>query len=260
MLLEGKVAIVSGVGPGLGSAIATAFAREGAGLVVADAAPDALASCVAAIGESSAAPVASMPCDITDGEQCAAVAALAVERYGRIDVLVNDAYSGGDFSTFEHADLDNWRATADVNYIGTLRMCQAVLPQMKAQGGGRIVNINTQGVEWIQTLFGAYSASKAALQNATRVMASELGAYGIRVNGIHPGPIWSPGLEQHLANLAAERGVDPDVVYREWASQNALGYLVPPVDIADAVVLLASDLARAVTGQSLFVNAGHWFH
>jgi NAD(P)-dependent dehydrogenase (short-subunit alcohol dehydrogenase family) len=262
VLLTGRSVIISGAGAGLGRALTLAFAREGARILVTDRDGEVVDATVAAARASSGpnSAVEGMTCDITDGAQCAAAAARAIDRNGSIDVLVNDAYHGGDFSTFEHADLDAWAATADVNYIGTLRFCQAVVPQMKAQGHGRIININTQGVEWIQTMFGAYSASKAALQNATRLMATELGPYGIRVNGIHPGPIWGPAIKAHLESLAVDRGVSFDVVYAEWADATCLKYLVPPEDIADAAVLLASDLARAITGQSLFVNAGHWFN
>ena len=131
---------------------------------------------------------------------------------------------------------------------------------MKAQGHGRIININTEGVEWIQSPFGAYSASKAALQNATRVMAYELGIYGIRVNGVHPGPMLTDGLRAHLAGLAVERGVSVDEVTTEWASQFALRFIPEPSQVADAVVLLAAERAAAISGQSIFVNGGHWFN
>jgi NAD(P)-dependent dehydrogenase (short-subunit alcohol dehydrogenase family) len=259
VLVKDKSVIISGAGPGLGRSLALAFAREGARLLVTDREADVVEETVAA-ARAASEHVEGTTCDITDGAQCQAAAARAVQLYGSIDVLVNDAYNGGDFATFEQADLDAWRATADVNYIGTLRFCQAVVPQMKAQGQGRIININTQGVEWIQSMFGAYSASKAALQNATRLMATELGPAGIRVNGIHPGPIWGPAIKAHLESLADSRGVAFDTVYAEWADATCLKYIVPPEDIADAAVLLASEHARAITGQSLFVNAGHWFN
>lgn len=254
MLVAGKRVVVSGAGPGLGRSLVKVFCEEGANVVATDRDQAVLDRCAAEFG------VAVMRCDITDGEQCAAAVAYAASELGGIDVLVNDAYSGGDYATFEAADLDQWQATAAVNYIGTLRMCQAVVPHMKAQGNGRIININTEGVEWIQTPFGAYSASKAALQNATRVMAYELGSYGIRVNGIHPGPMLTNGLRGHLAALANQRGVSVDEVTAEWAAQFALRFIPEPSHVADAVVLLASERAGAISGQSIFVNGGHWFN
>ena len=143
---------------------------------------------------------------------------------------------------------------------GTLQMVKAVLPAMKAQGDGRIVNVLTQGVEWVLPTFGAYTGSKAALAHLTKVLATEVGQYGIRVNGVCPGPIWGPALQGYLGGMAAERGVDLQVVYDEWAAQTALRYLVPPEEIAGTVVYLASDLARPVTGQAIYTGAGQWFH
>ena len=101
-------------------------------------------------------------------------------------------------------------------------MVKAVLPAMKAQGDGRIVNILTQGVEWVLPTFGAYTGSKAALAHLTKLMALELGQYGIRVNGVCPGPIWAPALQGYLQQLADERGVELQVVYDEWAAETAL--------------------------------------
>ena len=254
MLLEGKVAIVSGVGPGLGRAICDALHREGATLVVGDIDKAAVQSAVDDLG------AIGQECDITDAAACNALADLATGTHGRVDVLVNDAYHGGDFMTFEDADLANWRAAADVNIWGSLQMVKAVLPAMKAQGDGRIVNIVTQGVEWVLPTFGAYSGSKAALAHFTKLLASELGQYGIRVNGVHPGPIWAPALQGYLQSLADGRGVDLQVVYDEWAAETALKYLVPPEDITGTVVYLASDLSRPVTGQAIYTGAGQWFH
>ena len=254
MLLEGKVAIVSGVGAGLGHAICDALHREGALLVAGDLDGAAVQSVVDDLGATG------QVCDITDAAACTALAELAIATHGRIDVLVNDAYHGGDFATFEDADLASWRATADVNIWGSLQMVKAVLPAMKAQGDGRIVNILTQGVEWVLPTFGAYTGSKAALAHLTKLLASELGGYGIRVNGVCPGPIWASALQGYLQHLANERGVDLQVVYDEWASETALKYLVPPEDITGTVVFLASDLARPVTGQAIYTGAGQWFH
>jgi NAD(P)-dependent dehydrogenase (short-subunit alcohol dehydrogenase family) len=239
VLLEGKVAIVSGVGPGLGRAICDALHREGALLVVGDLDGAAVQSVVDDLG------AAGQVCDITDAAACTALAELATATHGRIDVLVNDAYHGGDFATFEDADLDSWRATADVNIWGSLQMVKAVL---------------TQGVEWVLPTFGAYTGSKAALAHLTKLLASELGGYGIRVNGVCPGPIWAAALQGYLQHLADERGVDLQVVYDEWASETALKYLVPPEDVTGTVVFLASDLARPVTGQAIYTGAGQWFH
>ena len=146
--------------------------------------------------------------------------------------------------TFEDADLANWRAAADVNIWGSLQMVKAVLPTMKAQGDGRIVNIVTQGVEWVLPTFGAYSGSKATLAHFAELHACEpRPVRGARKQRSHPGPIWAPALQGYLQSLADGRGVDTQVVYDEWAAETALKYLVPPEDITGTVVYLASDLS-----------------
>src|SRR5687767_12963601 len=253
-LLEGKVAIVSGAGPGLGSAICAALREHGAELVIGDVDPNAVDRALAdhdAIGEVT---------DITDVDACNALVDLAMRAKGRVDILVNDAYHPGDFTTFEDADLANWRATADVNVWGTLQMTRAALPVMKAQGDGRVVMVLTQGVEWVLPTFGAYTSSKSALAHLVKLLATELGQYGIRVNGVCPGPIFADALQGYLGMLAQARDVDVQVVYDEWAAQTALRYLVPPDEVAGSIVYLASDLARPVTGQAIYTGAGQWFH
>ena len=185
--------------------------------------------------------------------------AAAVERFGRLDVLVNNAFDDGDFSKFEKADLDSWRRTMDTNLFGTLQLTQAVVAPMKEQHDGRIVMINTMSTHRIRPRFGAYAASKAALATATKTLAMELGGYGIRVNGIHPGYIWGDSVEQYFAYQAQQRGVSPQDVYDEVAGETALGYIPTSEEIAGSVLFFASDLSKPVTGQALAVNAGHWF-
>jgi NAD(P)-dependent dehydrogenase (short-subunit alcohol dehydrogenase family) len=158
------------------------------------------------------------------------------------------------------ADLAGWRTTIDVNLFGAVHMTRAVVPHMKTRGGGRIVMVNTMSTERIEEGFGIYAASKAALKSMTRTLAKELGRDGIRVNGVHPGYIWGPSVEWYLKHLAEENGTTPEVEYEKVASQTALGYIPDAAEIAGAVLLLASDLARCVTGQALGANAGQVFH
>lgn len=174
-------------------------------------------------------------------------------------MLVANAYHDGDFSPVLDADLRTWRTTLDVNLFGAVHMTRAVAPHMKTGGGGRIVMGNTMSTERIRPGFGIYSASKAALKSITRTLAQELGADGIRVNGVHPGYIWGPSVKWYFEQQAAERGIPPEAVYAEVAADTALGYLPDAAEVAGVVVLLASDLARCVTGQALGANAGQWF-
>ena len=258
MLLKDKVALISGVGPGLGRDIALAFAAHGA-TVVLGARTEARVREIAGEVEAAGGTAHAVTLDITDEDSCAAAVAAAAGTYGRLDVLVNNAFDDGDFSTFERADLTAWRRTMDTNFFGTLQLTRAAVAPMKEQHDGRIVMVNTMSVHRINARFGAYAASKAALATATKTLAMELGPHGIRVNGIHPGYIWGPSVEQYFAYQAQRRGISPQDVYDEVASETALGYIPPSSEIAGSVVFFASDLSKPVTGQALGVNAGHWF-
>jgi NAD(P)-dependent dehydrogenase (short-subunit alcohol dehydrogenase family) len=258
-LLDGKIAVVSGAGSGLGEAICLAFAAHGAKVVVGDVDGAAVEAATTAVRDAGGE-ATGRRADIRDAADCAALVELARASYGHIDILVNDAYDGGDFQLFEAADLARWKETADVNLWGTLRMTQAALGELKRVGRGRVVMICTHGVELIQPRFGAYTSSKAALAHATKLLAAELGQYGIRVNAVFPGPIFGPALRQYLARSADAEGRPFDDVHREWAAKNALHYLVPPEEIAGSVVFLASDLSLPITGQALYANAGEIFH
>jgi NAD(P)-dependent dehydrogenase (short-subunit alcohol dehydrogenase family) len=259
-LLEGKVALVSGAGPGLGRDIALAFGREGATVVVAARGEDRVAALAAEVeAESPGATAHALRLDITDPESCAATVRAVVERHGRLDVLVNNAFSDGDHRRFLDADLERWRATMDVNLFGTLQLTRAVADQMIAQGDGRVVMINSMSSVRMRDGMGAYTASKAALAAVTKILASELGPHGIRVNGVHPGYIWGDSVEMYFEYLAKKAGITPEEQYRSVAGETALGYLPPSAEIAQAVVFFASDMSKPVTGQALGVNAGHWF-
>jgi NAD(P)-dependent dehydrogenase (short-subunit alcohol dehydrogenase family) len=146
----------------------------------------------------------------------------------------------------------------EVNLWGALRMTQAVVPAMRDRGDGRVVMINTMSVRRIRPRFGAYAASKGALETATKTLAAELGPHGIRVNGIHPGYIWGESVQAYFAHQAQRRATSPDDVYREVADETCLGYLPTAAEVAGSVLFFASDLSRPVTGQSLGVNAGHF--
>jgi NAD(P)-dependent dehydrogenase (short-subunit alcohol dehydrogenase family) len=259
VLLADKVAIVSGAGPGLGRSICLQFAKHGARLVIGDLDEQAVTDSIAAV-RAAGGQATGRVTDITSRADCDALVRHAVDEFGSLDILVNDAYNGGDFALFQDADLATWRATSDVNVFGTLNLTQAALASLIASGSGRVVMICTHGVDVIQPTFGAYTGSKAALAHFTKLLAAELGAHGIRVNAVFPGPIWGGNLRGYLDMQAGERGVEPQVVYDEFAAKNALHALIPPDDIADSVVFLASDMARPITGQALYANAGESFH
>jgi NAD(P)-dependent dehydrogenase (short-subunit alcohol dehydrogenase family) len=257
VLLIDKVAIVSGVGPGLGRDIALLFAEHGAAVVVG---ARTLERCQAVAEEVRAAGGRAEPVhlDITDAASCEAAVATASDAFGGLDVLVNNAFRGGSHRHFEDSPLDEWRATMDVNLWGTLQMTKAAVPALVERGEGRVVMVNSMSAHRLQPRYGAYATSKGALETATRSLALELGEHGIRVNGVFPGYIWADTVEQYFAHQASQRGVSPEEVYREVADETALRYLPTSREIAGSVLFFASDLSRPVTGQSLGVDAGHW--
>lgn len=255
-LLAGRVAIVSGVGPGLGRALAVALARAGAdvGLGARRAASlDLVAAEIEALGRRACV----VPTDVVDPDQCHRLADTVAAQLGRLDILVNNAFTEEDWrDPFAGLDPARWRAPMDVNCLGSLTLTQAALPHLRAAGGGSVVMITTLSVKNPIPLLAGYAASKRALTQAARVLADELAPDGIRVNCVAPGHIAGPVLEEYFAWTAQQRHVAPATIEAEVASMNALARIATPDEIARTVVFFASDLARGVTGQSLDVNCG----
>ena len=258
MLLEDRVAIVSGIGPGMGRDISLALAREGADLVLAartESKLDEVASEVEGLGRRAL----KVPTDISEDEQAARLVAAAQEEYGGLDILVNNAFRVPPFERLDDADTDSWRKSFKVNVFGTMAVTRAAVGAMRDSGGGSIVFINSMSARRIQPEHGIYAASKSALLSAAQTLAQEVGTDGIRVNSVLPGYIWGPSVQWYFEHLAAEKGITPDEQYAEVAAETCLNHIPTSAEIADAVVFFASDLSRVVTGQALNVNAGHWF-
>lgn len=261
-MLEGRVALVTGVGPGLGRDIAVQLARHGADVVLV-ARSERVMPAVAAEIESLGRRAWQVCADVTSASDCAALAE-RVAAIGPLDILVNSAFHAGDMGRFETADLARWRRPVDVNYFGTLQVTQALLPALKAagdaRGDARIVMINTMSIHDLEAGHGSYAGSKAALGAVTKTLARELGGYGIRVNAVHPGYIWGDSVRIYFDWQATEvgKGTTWEDVYADRASETCLGYLPHSSEIAGAVVFFASPLAACVTGTALPVNGGHW--
>lgn len=251
MRLSGKVAIVTGGGWGLGRAYALGLAREGASVVCADIryaeALDTADRIRAAGGQALA-----LDTDVTEPEMVQAMVRVAGEAFGRVDILVNNAGVCYDLVShpLEEIPVEEWDQVMAVNVKGMFLCCQAVLPFMKAQGRGKIINISsvTAFIPPLRMLH--YVTSKAAVIGLTRALAVELGRYGIRVNAIAPGLVLSEG-GQKITN---EQG-------HQWAIEHrAIRAPLFPQDLVGSVLFLAGEESDAITGQTIVVDGGQCLH
>jgi NAD(P)-dependent dehydrogenase (short-subunit alcohol dehydrogenase family) len=255
-LLTGKTVVVSGVGAGLGHQVAAAVVRDGGNAVLGARTEANLAKSAGEI-DPDGAHTAYRSTDITDEGQCEALAGLARERFGRIDAVVHVAAWDSYFGGLEDADFATWQSVIDVNLLGSLRMTRACLPALKERGGS-VVFIGTQSsvAAPTQVAQAAYAASKGALTSAMYSLARELGPHRVRVNTVLPGWMWGPPVQAYVQFTAHTEGVSEAEVLGRLTDRMALPDLATDADVADAAVFLASDRARAITGQSLLVNAG----
>ena len=257
LILEGHTVVVSGVGPGLGQQIAVRAAREGANVVLGARTEANLAKAAAEIEADHPGHAAYRSTDIADDAACTALAALAIERYGRIDSVIHVAALDTYFGGLADADFEAWRRVMDVNLIGTLQLTRACLPGLRERGGS-IVIIGTQSAVAApsQVRQAAYAASKGALTSAMYSMARELGPDRIRVNTVLPGWMWGPAVESFVQWTSSSEGVPEDQVKLRLSERMALPELATDGDVAEAALFFASERAKGITGQSLLVNAG----
>ena len=251
-LLNGKVCLVTGAGQGLGRVVAMEVAAEGAVAVLIERNPDTAAS-VAAEVEAQGGTAHAYPLDVTDYEGYADVVRRVVDRFGRIDVLVNNAAVNPPTRTILDDTLEEWRRTIAINLEAVYMGSKLVAPSMVRQGGGRIIHIaSIQGFASSGDC-GPYNAAKGGMIAYTKSMAVELGRHGILVNAVAPGFMVTP--------MSFVNGVDetttPDFV--DWYLDRRkipLGRAGLPEDVAGTVVFLASDYCRYMTGQLLVVDGG----
>ena len=245
--LEDRVAIVTGAAQGIGNAIARGLAAEGARIVVADLnrADEAAAEFEAGIG---------LTVDVADEAQVERMARDVAERCGRIDILVNNAglYASLQMRPFTEIPVEEWRQVMDVNVLSMFLATRAVVPHMREQGGGRIVNISSgtpfRGVPFLLH----YVTSKGAIVALTRALAKELGRDDVLVNCVAPGFTMSDGVREHPEVIEALREVS--------VSARTLQRDQEPEDIVGAVVFLCGPGATFVTGQTIVIDGGQYFH
>jgi NAD(P)-dependent dehydrogenase (short-subunit alcohol dehydrogenase family) len=256
-LLAGKVAIVTGAGPGMGRSIALRFAAHGARVVLGARRRNRLEDLVDEIrlvgGEAHA-----VACDIADPASCAAIVEQAAERFGRLDVLVQNGHHEGDWSPAASADPNEWRRIMDINFFGALQLVQSAVPVMASGGGGAVVLVNSGAAVSFPANMGAYSTSKAALAALTRTLGRELGPQQIRVNGIFLGPVAGDNLYRMGQGAADAAGQTLEQWIETKATEIPLGHLPTPEECAGSVLFLSSVLSAPVTGQHLAVNGGQW--
>ncbi|MFF3749891.1 SDR family NAD(P)-dependent oxidoreductase [Streptomyces sp. NPDC002018] len=253
--LAGHVAIVTGGGRGLGHDIARTLHTAGADVVVCGREGEVLTASAREIDPSGES-VVPMVCDIRDERAVSALVPGVLQRFGRIDALVNNSGIAGPTSRLWESSLAEWQDTLDTNVTGTFLCCRAVLPSMIEQRSGAVVTIGSAGGKRPNSGRAAYAASKTALIGLTRTLAVEAGPFGIRVNLVTPGAINSERFQKVIDQLAVGRGVPRAEVLREAVSGSPLGRLVEPSHVADVVAFLLGDGAASITGEDINVSAG----
>jgi NAD(P)-dependent dehydrogenase (short-subunit alcohol dehydrogenase family) len=236
--LEGKVAVVTGGAQGIGRAIADGLVAEGATVAVADLNP----------------PADGIRADVSSEEDVQRLTDEVVSRHGGIDILINNAglYASLAMRPFSEIPLEEWRRVMDVNVASMFLTCRAVLPRMRERGGGKIVNISSgtpfRGVPFLLH----YVTSKGAIVAFTRALAKELGRDSIHVNCVAPGFTISDGVEEHPEVIDALR--DVSVAARTLQRDQM------PEDVVGAVIFLCTPAADFITGQTMVIDGGQYFH
>jgi NAD(P)-dependent dehydrogenase (short-subunit alcohol dehydrogenase family) len=255
VILEGKTVVVCGVGSGLGAEIARLALRDGANVMLA-ARTESTLQAIAKEIDPSGERVAHHRADIIDSDQCQSLAEATTERFGGVDALAQVAALDTVFGGLQEAQPDDWRATFEINVVGSTQVSRAMVPHMKKRGGGSIVLIGSQSSLLPALPQIAYAASKGALTTAMQYMAKELGPERIRVNSVVPTWMWGPPVELYVKIQAQQQGLPEEEVIGGITSKMAIPEIPADEDVAEAVIFLCSDRARMITGQSLLVNAG----
>lgn len=258
--LQGKVALVAASSKGLGKATAIQLAREGAIVVMCARTAETLEAAAdeaqqEAVAYENGGSAVAITADVTNPQDIERLVNEVIDRYGRIDILIANA-GGPPTGTFDTLDAEAFQKAVDLNLMSTVRLAQAVVPHMKAQGGGAIVNITSVAVK--QPLDGLIlsNTARAGVIGLAKSMANELGQYNIRVNNVGPGPTRTDRIIDLARHQANERGISLDEALANQGAGIPLGRLGEPEEFANVVTFLASPAASYVTGITLQIDGG----
>jgi NAD(P)-dependent dehydrogenase (short-subunit alcohol dehydrogenase family) len=255
-LLDGKVVVISGVGPALGTTLARRCAEQGADLVLAARTVERLEDVgkqVAGLGRRAV----SVGTDITDDAQVENLVAASLEAFGKVDVLINNAFKVPSMKPLANTTFDHIRDAIELTVLGALRITQGFTPAL-ADTNGAVVNVNSMVVRHSQAKYGAYKMAKSALLAMSQSLSTELGEQGIRVNSVVPGYIWGDTLKGYFSHQAGKYGTTVEQIYDAAAVNSDLKRLPTEDEVASAILFMASDLSSGITGQTLDVNCGEY--
>lgn len=245
--LTGKVAIITGGDSGIGRAVAIAYAREGADLLIAYLSEDEDAQQVKAVVEAEGRKAVLVPGDLSRPDHCRNVVARAVEEFGAIDILVNNAAHQATFQDIGEISDEEWQTTFAINIHAMFYLTKAAVPHMKP--GSAIINTASVNSDMPNPILLAYATTKGAIQNFTGGLAQMLASKGIRANAVAPGPIWTPLIPSTM----------PEDSVKNFGKQVPLGRAGQPAELATAYVMLADPLSSYTSGTTVAVTGGKPF-
>lgn len=253
--LDGKVALVGGASRGLGRAVAEGLAREGCRVAIAARGRDALEAAAREINEAAGTEVLPVVCDMSRHDDIKRFVAQTVERFGRLDVVVNNA-GGPPPGGFEEHGEEAWQKALDQNFLSAVRVVREVLPHLRRQGGGRIINITSVAVKEPIPGLILSNAARLGVVGLAKTLSRELGPDQITVNNVCPGLTLTDRMRELYGGRAEAQGRTLDELLAEEAQRVPLGRLAQPRDLAALVVFLASEPAHHISGTTIQVDGG----